>query len=150
MAGTSKPSYPWEDFHMDAIEKFCNDDDFESDDSWERTSPEPVSHAQSSSLNSGRGNQHGRGISPLHSHTLQAAIQTLPLPSNHTAHCDNPSFFPAKFTIHPGFDCEAAAKQFLQDIKAAGLTQQAQTHNKSLFGSPWSMGSAGQSPLGPG
>jgi len=40
--GPTESLDPWEDFHLDATERFYNDDNFESDDSWESTLPEPV------------------------------------------------------------------------------------------------------------
>jgi len=44
MTGPNESSDPWEDYRLDAIERFYNNDDFESDDSCDSTPPEPVCH----------------------------------------------------------------------------------------------------------
>ena len=136
MTGPNEPSDPWEDFHLDAIERFCNDDDFESDDSWESTLPEPVIHAPSSFQICGRGIQQGSSISSLHLQALQAATRTLPLPSAHNARCDNPSFLSAASTTPPGFDYEAAVRQLLKDTEAAQLAPPAQHHHNASLALP--------------
>jgi len=109
MNGPSEPSDPWEEFHLDTIYRFYNDDDFESDYSWERTPPEPVSHDQFSN-----------------------------------ASCDNPSLIRAEITTPPGFDYEAAVRQLLQDIWAAGLAQPAEHHPSVPLAlpSPWALNSS--------
>jgi len=48
----------------------------------------------------------------------------------------SPSFFPAESTTPQGFDHEAAARQLLQDIEAAGPAQPAQNHNKASLAFP--------------
>ena len=112
MTGPNEPSDPWEDFHMDAIERFYTNDDFESDDSWDSTPPEPVSHAPpSSQIRAVAPNKAAASFQSIHRHSKQPSELCHFLLTQIPVHCVSVGS-PLTRTLVPLFPAIAALCQF--------------------------------------